>query len=79
MIAEAPSGGSGESQRVLGAHHPVGRQQGQRSAAGALAEQQADRRRVEQHQVLQRPGDLAGQPALLGLARQRRARRCRSP
>ena len=59
---------------MLRAHHPVGGQQGQRSPAGALAEEQADGRGVEQDEVGQRAGDLAGQPALLGLLGQGGAR-----
>ena len=53
--------------------HPVGRHQRQRAAAGALAEQHRQRRRLEHHQVVQAAGDLPGQPALLGLPGQRGA------
>ncbi len=55
---------------VLRRDHPVGRQQGEGAATGPLAEQQAERRRVEGDQVREAPGDLAGEPALLGLHRQ---------
>ena len=58
---------------VLGGDHPVGRQQRERAAAVALTEQQAQGRRVEGDQVGEAAGDLAGQPALLGLHRQRGA------
>ena len=73
MIAEAPSGGSGDSQPCWAQSTRSAGQQRQRAAARALAEQHAQRRGVEHHQVGQAAGDLAGQPALLGLLGQRGA------
>ena len=60
---------------VLRRDDPIGGQQRQRAAACALAEQQAQGRRVERHEVGQASGDLAGQPALLGVLGQRGAGR----
>ena len=55
---------------VLGGDHPVGGQEGQRAAAVALAEHQAQGRRGQGDELGQAAGDLAGQAAVLGLGRQ---------
>ncbi len=66
-------GGQRGQPGVLGADHSVGGQDRQGAAAGALPEQDAQRGRREHDQVGEGPGDLAGQPALLGLLGQCRA------
>ena len=66
-MALAPSGGSGDSQACCAA---ITRSAGTRASApppAPLAEQQAQRRRLERHQLGDAAGDLAGQSALFGL------------
>ena len=53
--------------------HPVGGHHRQRRSAAALTQQHRHRRGVQRDQLGQALGDLAGQPALLGFGRQRRA------
>ena len=58
---------------VLGGDHPVGRQERQRPAAVALAEHQAQGRSGERDELGQAAGDLAGEPAVLGIGGERGA------
>src|SRR5665647_3841311 len=57
--------------RVLCADDTVGGHERERPSAGALAEQHAQRGRIEHHQLGKTSGYLTGQAALLGLLAQR--------
>ena len=59
---------------MLRGYHPVGRQQSKGAATGALAHHDRQRRSLQHHHVGETAGDLTGQPALLSLDRERRAR-----
>ena len=76
-VAEDDRAGALRRQRrqpaVQRGQHPVGGHHRQRRPAAALTEQHRHRRGVQRDQLGQALGDLAGQPALLGLGRQRRA------
>ena len=58
---------------MLRGDHPVRRQQREGAAAGALPEQEAQRRRRQDGEVRERSRDLAGESALLGLLAERGA------
>ena len=59
---------------MLGAEHPVGRDQRECSAPGSLTEDQRYRGGIEVGEVSEAAGDLAGDAALFGVLRQGRAR-----